>query len=114
MTETTATGLDTDGQPFADMALYVDSYGDTWQYHDGIDELMHVKRGDEDAPQEGASIHRHYEDAVTVARDFGPMARIEGGRPCAECPQTAPAGRAYCSTRCRNAADQHDEMDGDL
>lgn len=34
--------------------------------------------------------------------------------PCAECPETAPFGRAYCSTRCRNAADRHDEMDGDL
>lgn len=30
-------------------------------------------------------------------------------RPCAECPETAPEGRAYCSTRCRNAADRHDQ-----
>lgn len=32
----------------------------------------------------------------------------EVGRPCAECPETTEAGRAYCSTRCRNAADQHE------
>jgi Zn-dependent alcohol dehydrogenase len=35
-------------------------------------------------------------------------------RPCAECPLPAKPGRAYCSTRCRNAADRHDELDGDL
>lgn len=35
-------------------------------------------------------------------------------RPCAECPETAPEGRAFCSTRCRNAADCHDDLDGDL
>lgn len=37
-------------------------------------------------------------------------------RPCAECPETAPEGRAYCSTRCRNAADSHDDhdLDGDF
>ncbi|MEW2420496.1 hypothetical protein AB0911_08120 [Streptomyces nigra] len=115
MTETIATGhLDTDGNAFEDKALYVDSYGDTWQYLGGIEEFMHVKRGDEDVPQNGPGIHRHCEDAVAVARGFGPMARTEGGRPCAECPETAPAGRAFCSTRCRNAADRHDEMDGDL
>lgn len=34
--------------------------------------------------------------------------------PCAECPTPVPAGTTYCSTRCRNAADRHDEMDGDL
>lgn len=38
----------------------------------------------------------------------------EARRPCAECPETAPEGRAYCSTRCRNAADCHDDLDGDL
>ncbi|MFL1904824.1 hypothetical protein ACJWDR_37830 [Streptomyces tauricus] len=35
-------------------------------------------------------------------------------RPCAECPEPTAEGRAYCSTRCRNAGDRHDEMDGDL
>lgn len=35
-------------------------------------------------------------------------------RPCAECTETTPQGRAYCSTRCRNAADRHDDMDGDI
>lgn len=34
--------------------------------------------------------------------------------PCAECQTPIPAGRAYCSTRCRNAADRHDDQDGDL
>jgi len=34
--------------------------------------------------------------------------------PCAECSTPIPAGRAYCSTRCRNAADRHDDLDGDL
>lgn len=35
-------------------------------------------------------------------------------RPCAECPETSPIGRAYCSARCRNAADRHDDQDGDI
>ena len=34
--------------------------------------------------------------------------------PCAECTSPVPAGTTFCSTRCRNAADRHDEMDGDL
>lgn len=34
--------------------------------------------------------------------------------PCAECPTQVPAGTTYCSTRCRNAADRHDDLDGDL
>lgn len=34
--------------------------------------------------------------------------------PCAECLTPIPAGRAFCSTRCRNAADRHDDLDGDL
>lgn len=34
--------------------------------------------------------------------------------PCAECSTPIPAGRAFCSTRCRNAADCHDDLDGDL
>lgn len=34
--------------------------------------------------------------------------------PCAECSTPVPAGRTYCSTRCRNAGDCHDDMDGDL
>lgn len=68
----------------------------------------------EDTPSDGPSIVRYCEDAIAVARDFGPMARIEGGHPCAECPHAAPAGRAFCSTRCRNAADCHDDLDGDL
>lgn len=34
--------------------------------------------------------------------------------PCAECSTPIPAGRAFCSTRCRNAADRHDDLDGDL
>ncbi len=34
--------------------------------------------------------------------------------PCAECRTPVPAGTTYCSTRCRNASDRHDDMDGDL
>ncbi|MFF8482393.1 hypothetical protein [Streptomyces antibioticus] len=34
--------------------------------------------------------------------------------PCAECTAEIPAGQTYCSTRCRNAADRHDDLDGDL
>ena len=34
--------------------------------------------------------------------------------PCAECPTPVPAGTTYCSSRCRNAADCHDDLDGDL
>lgn len=31
--------------------------------------------------------------------------------PCAECLEPVPTGTTYCSTRCRNAADRHDEGD---
>lgn len=31
--------------------------------------------------------------------------------PCAECTTPVPAGGTFCSTRCRNAADRHDEGD---
>lgn len=34
--------------------------------------------------------------------------------PCAECRASVSVGTTFCSTRCRNAADRHDEMDGDL
>lgn len=34
--------------------------------------------------------------------------------PCAECCTPVPAGTTYCSARCRNAADRHDGLDGDL
>lgn len=30
-------------------------------------------------------------------------------RPCAECPAEVPRGTTYCSTRCRNAADDHND-----
>lgn len=33
--------------------------------------------------------------------------------PCAECRTPVPVGTTFCSTRCRNAADCHDDM-GDL
>lgn len=33
--------------------------------------------------------------------------------PCAECPAEVPAGTTYCSTRCRNASDCHDD-EGEL
>ena len=33
--------------------------------------------------------------------------------PCAECPTPVPAGTTYCSARCRNAADCHDDLNGD-
>jgi hypothetical protein len=116
MTETTeADRLDADGNPFVDEALYLDSYGDTWKYHGSIDEFLLVKLAHQKAPITGPNVIDHFEDAAPLARDFGPMARIPGGRPCAECPETAPKGRAYCSTRCRNAADRHDqdvEVDG--
>lgn len=32
--------------------------------------------------------------------------------PCAECPTRVPAGTTYCSSRCRNAADCHDDTPG--
>lgn len=113
MTETTATGhLDTDGNAFVADALYVDSYGDTWQYRAGIDEFLLLKLVHQAAPIVGPNVIDHFEPAQPLARDFGPMARTTGGRPCAECPETAPRGRAYCSTRCRNAADCHDDMPG--
>jgi len=38
---------------------------------------------------------------------WGPQAA-----PCAECSAQVPAGTTYCSTRCRNAADRHDDMPG--
>jgi hypothetical protein len=104
--------VDTDGDEFADQALYVDSYGDTWQYFGGIDEFLLVALVGQDAPLSGPNVIARFEEAQAVARDFGPMARVPGGRPCAECLVTAPAGRAYCSTRCHNAADRHDQ-DGD-
>lgn len=31
--------------------------------------------------------------------------------PCAECLEPVPVGTTYCSTRCRNAGDRHDEGD---
>jgi hypothetical protein len=34
--------------------------------------------------------------------------------PCPECQTPVPAGTTFCSPRCRNAADRHDDMDGDL
>ncbi|MDX5568444.1 hypothetical protein PYK79_41315 [Streptomyces sp. ID05-04B] len=34
--------------------------------------------------------------------------------PCAECTTPVPAGTTFCSARCRNAADCHDDLDGDL
>ena len=40
--------------------------------------------------------------------------RAPATAPCAECPTRVPAGITYCSTRCRNAADCHDDLDGDL
>lgn len=41
-------------------------------------------------------------------------ARTQATAPCAECPARVPAGTTYCSSRCRNAADCHDDLDGDL
>lgn len=38
---------------------------------------------------------------------WGPQAA-----PCAECSAQVPAGTTYCSPRCRNAADRHDDMPG--
>lgn len=43
--------------------------------------------------------------------------RAPAAAPCAECPTRVPAGTTYCSSRCRNAADchdDHDDLDGDL
>lgn len=34
-------------------------------------------------------------------------------RPCAECQTPVPRGTTYCSSRCRNAADDHNDWDGD-
>jgi hypothetical protein len=34
--------------------------------------------------------------------------------PCPECLTQVPAGTPFCSARCRNAADRHDDLDGDL
>ncbi|WP_333744109.1 hypothetical protein [Streptomyces ardesiacus] len=77
MNLTTATGhLDADGVEVEADAHYVDSYGDTWKYLGGIEEFLHVKRGDEDTPQTGPNVIRHCEDATAVARDFGPMTKV--------------------------------------
>ena len=32
--------------------------------------------------------------------------------PCPECTSPVPAGTTFCSARCRNAADRHDDMPG--
>jgi hypothetical protein len=108
MTETTAAGHE-----FADEALYLDGHGDTWQYHEGLAAFLFIRQAGSE-PITGPLVLPHYEDAESWARDCGPMTRIPGGRPCAECPETAPVGRAYCSTRCRNAADDHNDYGGDL
>lgn len=77
MNNTTATGhLDADGEEFEDKALYIDSYGDTWKYLGGTECFLHVKRGDEETPATGPNIVRYCEDAVPVARDFGPMTKV--------------------------------------
>lgn len=55
-----------------------------------------------------AAVHARY----AVRREW--LRRHPLTVPCAECPTEIPAGRTYCSSRCRNAADSHDEMDGDL
>lgn len=75
MNQTTATGhLDADGEEFVGGAEYLDSYGDTWRYLGGIEEFLHVKRGDEASCD--PDCHRWCEDATTVARDFGPMTKV--------------------------------------
>jgi len=77
MNHTTATGhLDADGEEFMDDSLYLDGYGDTWKYLGGIESFLHVKRGDEETPATGPNVFRSCEDAVTVARDFGPMTKV--------------------------------------
>jgi len=51
---------------------------------------------------------------MTTAIRVRPVQRTA---PCAECQAPILAGRTYCSIRCRNAADCHDDYDdsdGDL
>jgi hypothetical protein len=53
------------------------------------------------------------EDEATAPIDVRPLweALLP---PCPECSTPVPAGTTFCSPRCRNAADRHDDMDGDL
>ncbi|MFD4596811.1 hypothetical protein ACFWPQ_02135 [Streptomyces sp. NPDC058464] len=53
------------------------------------------------------------EDEATAPIDVRPLWEALTA-PCAECPTPVPAGTTYCSARCRNAADSHDDLDGDL
>lgn len=39
---------------------------------------------------------------------------VSATAPCAECATPVRAGTTFCSSRCRNAADCHDDLDGDL
>lgn len=111
MSETTAPAeVDTDGAEFEDGAEYADRHGDTWRAVFEATEFRHVSRADEDPVDQ--TCNRWFEDINSVARDFGPMEKVRSL--CAECPTSVPVGTTYCSTRCRNAADRHDEMDGDL
>jgi len=55
---------------------YFDRHGDTWKFLGGIVEFLHVKRGDEGAPETGPNIVRHCEDAALIVRDFGPMTKV--------------------------------------
>ena len=46
--------------------------------------------------------------ALLLASSAAP-ATATATAPCPECLEPVPAGTTYCSTRCRNAADRHDE-----
>lgn len=52
------------------------------------------------------------EDEATAPIDVRPL--WEALAPCPECTTPVPAGTTFCSARCRNTADRHDDQDGDL
>lgn len=52
--------------------------------------------------------------AAALRRAWDVAVGWEDGVPCAECPTEVPVRTTFCSTRCRNAADRHDDLDGDL
>lgn len=48
--------------------------------------------------------------ALLLASSVSP-ATAASTAPCAECLEPVPVGTTYCSPRCRNAGDRHDEGD---
>lgn len=71
--------LDSEGDVFEAHAFYTDRHGDVWEYIGLHEKFLHVKAVAETTPATGPTITRWYEDARSVARDFGPMVKATGG-----------------------------------